>query len=54
MDNVNTSSFVKKTSPAGAPFDLDSFKGILKELQESKQKQKKGFITGQLAESVTE
>jgi hypothetical protein len=54
MDNANPFSFVKETSPAGAAFDLDSFKGILKELQESKHKQKKGFFTGLLAEKVTE
>ena len=53
MVNAN-SSFVKETSPAGAVFDLDSFKSILEDLQESKQKQKKGFVTGSLVESVTE
>jgi hypothetical protein len=39
-------SFVKNQSPTGTAFNLDGFKSVLEELQESKRKQKKGFVTG--------
>jgi hypothetical protein len=45
-------SFVKKQSPTGTAFDLGGFKSVLEELQESKRKQKKGFVTGQIAEEA--
>lgn len=43
MEDYTDPSFVKKQSPTNIPFDLGGFQSILEQLQESKQKQKKGF-----------
>jgi hypothetical protein len=54
MDSPETLSFVKPVSPAGASFDLNSFKNLLGELQESKSKQKKGFVSAQFIDELLE